>query len=168
MFRFGATQKVLKNLDIKAVPFKEGMEDGLYSWHVHSFKIGRYTCLTMINDLTLYSVTIVGVKKKDFQNIKELLIEHLRESLIAEEIDPKLITSYLENGNEIILTTTNNRSTLGCLKEVIFNIQYDYPMGRDIEGVDPREINHYYNRFIFLRLSGSYPINLMKKQLETM
>lgn len=64
----------------------------------------------MMNDLTLYCVTIVGVKKKDFQNLKELMVQYLRESLIAEEIDYKLITTYLENGNEIILTNTNNRS----------------------------------------------------------
>lgn len=94
MFLVGATQKVLKNIDIKAVNFKEGVEEGFYRWHVNSFKVGRYTCLTMINDLTLYSVTIVGVKKKDFLNFKELLVQHVRESLLAEEINPELIDPY--------------------------------------------------------------------------
>lgn len=58
----------------------------------------------------------------------------------------------MKNGKEMIITNTNNRSTLGCLKEVILNIQYDYPLGRDIVGVDTQEINHYYNRFIHLKL----------------
>ena len=141
------------------------MEEGLYRWHVNSFKIGRYTCLTMMNDLTLYCVTIVGVKKKDYLNFKELLVQHLRESLIAEEINPELINSYLKNGEEMIITNTNNRSTLGCLKEVILSIQYDYPLGRDIAAADLKEINRYNNRFIHLKLSG-YPINLMKEHLE--
>ncbi|MGE7602819.1 DUF6933 domain-containing protein [Peribacillus sp. NPDC097675] len=168
MFLVGATQKVLKNLDIKAVPFREGMEEGeMDRWHVNSFKIGRYTCLTMMNDLTLYCVTIVGVKKKDFLNFQELLVQHVRESLIAEEIDPEIINSYLEKGKEMIITNTNNRSTLGYLKEVILSIQYDYPLGRDIAAADIKEINHYNNRFIYLRSSG-YPINLMKEQLEKM
>ena len=167
MFLVGATQKVLKNLDIKAVPFKEGMEEGMDRWHVNSFKIGRYTCLTMINDLTLYCVTIVGVKKKDFLNLKELLVEHLRESLIAEEINPELIDAYLKKGKEMIITTTNNRSTLGYLKEVILSMQYDYPLGRDIVAADINEINHYNNRFVHLRSPG-YPIKLMKEHLEKM
>ncbi|MFL6556094.1 MAG: DUF6933 domain-containing protein, partial [Bacillus sp. (in: firmicutes)] len=64
MFIIGATQKVLKELKIAATPDVK-ISKSLNEWHLNLFKIGRYQCLILINDLTLYSVVIPGVKKKD-------------------------------------------------------------------------------------------------------
>src|SRR3954465_8637217 len=105
MFIIGATQKVLKEMQIVATTGVQ-VTKSLNEWHLNLFKIGRYQCLILINDLTLFSVVIPGAKKKNLANMGELLTRHLAENLRAEGIDSVLIEKFVEQGDEIIFTKT--------------------------------------------------------------
>lgn len=76
MFIIGATQKVLRELQITATEDVK-VSKSLNEWHLNLFKIGRYQYLILINEITLYSVVIPGVKKKDLANIGAVLSYHL-------------------------------------------------------------------------------------------
>lgn len=165
MFIIGATQKVLKELQIAATGDVK-ISKSLNEWHLNLFKIGRYQCLILINDLTLYSVVIPGVKKKDLVNISELLTQHLSENLLFEGIDSVLIEKFLGQGNEIVFTKTYNRSVVGVLIEIVKFIQVEYPTGKDIMAADPVELNKINNGYIYSPNNYGQPDKMMKEQIK--
>ncbi len=165
MFIIGATQKVLKELQIAATDDVK-VSKSLNEWHLNLFKIGRNQCLILINDLTLYSVVIPGVKKKDLANIGELLTHHLAENLLAEGIDSVLIEKFLEQGNEIVFTKTHNRSVVGVIIEIVKFIQIQYPTGKDIMGVVPVDLNKFNNGLIYSPTNYGNPNKLMKEHIQ--
>jgi hypothetical protein len=166
MFIIGATQKVLKELQIAATA-EVKISKSLNEWHLNLFKIGRYQCLILINDLTLYSVVIPGVKKKDLANIDAILIHHLAENLLAEGIDPALIEKFLQQGNQIVFTKTHNRSVVGVIIEIVKFIQMRYPTGKDIMAEIPVELNKINNGFIYSPTRYGQPNKLMKEHIKT-
>ncbi|WP_051633865.1 DUF6933 domain-containing protein [Bacillus sp. UNC41MFS5] len=164
MFIIGATQKVLKELQI-TVTEDVKVSKSLNEWHLNLFKIGRYQCLILINDFTLYSVVIPGVKKKDLANIGAVFSQHLAENLLAEGIEPVLIEKFLEQGNEIVFTKTHNRSVVGVIVEIVKFIQFQYPTGKDILAADPVEINKINNGFIYSPTEYAYPNKMIKEEI---
>jgi hypothetical protein len=166
MFIIGATQKVLKELKIAATPDVK-ISKSLNEWHLNLFKIGRYQCLILINDLTLYSIVIPGVKKKDLSNIDAILIHHLADNLLAEGIDPDLIEKFLQLGNAPVFTKTHNRSVVGVIIEIVKFIQIRYPTGKDIMAEDPLELNKINNRLIYSPIKYGHPNKMMKEQIQT-
>lgn len=166
MFIIGATQKVLKELQIVAAADVK-ISKSLNEWHSNLFKIGRYQCLILINDVTLYSIVIPGVKKKDLANIDALLIHHLAENLLAEGMDPNLIEEYMKQGNEIVFTKTHNRRVVGVSIEIVKFIQFRYPTGKDIMAENPVELNKINNGFIYSPIRYSEPIKMMKEHIES-
>jgi hypothetical protein len=165
MFIIGATQKVLKELQVAATNDVK-VSKSLNEWHLNLFKIGRYQCLILINDLTLYSVVIPGVKKKDLANIDGLLIRHLAENLLNEGIDPVLIEKFLKQGNEFLFTKTHNRSVVGVIVELVKFIQFQYPTGKDIMGVVPVDVNKFNNGIIYSPIKYGEPNKLMKEHIQ--
>ncbi|MGG3468636.1 hypothetical protein ABES02_14290 [Neobacillus pocheonensis] len=165
MFVIGATQKVLKELQVEANSDVEIL-DGLNAWHMNLFKIGRYQCLILVNDLTLYSLVIPGVKKKDFAKIGELLTRHLAENLKADGLDTSLIEKFIEHGDEIIFTKTHNRSVVGAMVEMVKMIQNIYQSGNEIMAKNPIEINKFNNGLIYSPIGYAQPNNLIKEQIE--
>ena len=165
MFIIGATQKVLKELQF-TVTDDVKISKSLNEWHINLFKIGRYQCLILINDLTLYSIVIPGVKKKDLTNIEGLLIHHLADNLLAEGIDPVLIEKFLVQGNEIVITKTHNRSVVGIITEIVKSIQIQFPTGKDIMAAAPIELNIINNKLIYKPIDYAEPNKLIKEHIQ--
>ncbi|MGG1676108.1 DUF6933 domain-containing protein [Neobacillus sp. NRS-1170] len=165
MFVIGATQKVLKELQVQARCDVEPSKD-LNTWHMNLFKIGRYQCLILVNDLTLYSLVIPRVKKKELSNIGELLTRHLAENLRSEGLDAVSIEKFIEQGNEIVFTKTHNRSVVGAMVEMVKMMQHIYPTGKDIMMKNPIDLNKFNNGIIYSPINYARPINLFKEYIQ--
>ncbi len=165
MFVIGTTKKLKDELEIDLEEFHEEEVETGDMWHMNLFKIGRYKCITLMHDVTLYTVTIMGVKKQHFMNIQEVLLEHLEKTLQSDGYNPFLIKRLIDSGQKMTFTKTHDRSTLGCLKEVINRVTWVYDTGEALMAEDPVVINDRNNRFVHLKLKG-YPVELMGEYLE--
>jgi hypothetical protein len=167
LFCIGVTQKLQKELKTDLMAYEDNMTEMTNVWHMNLFKVGRIKCIALMHDVTLYNMVLIGVKAKDFKNIKQVLQENLYQNLVEEGFDQQLIETFLDNGKEIMFTKTHSRSTLGCLKELISYVQYVYPTEKELLSLDPIKLNQDNNRFIFMKIKG-YPISEMKEYLESL
>ncbi|MEK5407678.1 hypothetical protein MKX36_17285 [Paenibacillus sp. FSL W8-0439] len=159
MYVIRATQKLLKEMDCKVQ--KTDISVPLNTWHANMFTLNRRKTIVFMNDLSRLSLTIVGFKKAQLKSVEELFVNELRNYLMSEEIEEKVISRYIEENEGMIITTTNNRSVIGTLNEIIYTMKI---IEREfVEGI---ERNQWNNRFIYKAIKYEYPIEVFKKAME--
>jgi hypothetical protein len=165
MFMIGTTQKLQKELNLNLLSFEDNLSDSYEIWHMNLFKIGRYKCIAAIHDETLYNMVIIGAKKRDFSQIDSVVRENLRINMTAQGFAENKVKRFLSFSEEMKYTKTHNRSTLGCLKEVIDTVQYLYPTEKEIMNANVAEINLNNNHIPFLKFKH-FPIKMMNEYLD--
>ena len=122
------TEKLLKEIGAPPTDVREFPRLGrLGSWHANIFRIERRKVIIFMNDHTLYSVVVAGVKKGSIDNIDELFREQLSASLKSVRIDGARFKEVMEDSAQIIIGKTNSRSVLGSMNDhiatTIFRVQ---------------------------------------------
>ncbi|WP_419882897.1 DUF6933 domain-containing protein [Peribacillus sp. B-H-3] len=165
MFTIGVTQKLQKELMLDLSSYEEKAQGTAEIWHMNLFKIGRYKGIALAHDKTLYSLVKIGLKKKDFMNIGEIIRNGLEENMKVDGFEKEAINSFMQKGGEMEFTKTHDRSTIGCLNEIIYNVEHFFQTGQILLNFSSEEMNHFNNRFIFMKLKG-YPFDKMKEYLN--
>lgn len=116
--------------DLKIKPEKIEVSDSLFSWHANIIRINRRKTIVLVNDVSGYVVILHGVKAKGFKNIKRLISDSIRETLIADCIKPDIVEKYLADAGEISFSKTQNRSLVarmnkGCEAADVFDTEYN-------------------------------------------
>jgi len=148
----GCTKKLLTELKEKPSEGKQ-IPSELNSWHANMFRIDRRKCVLFTHDKTLYSLFVPGLFKTHFQNIKEVFRQRLFKSLLSENLPQKHIELFLEDINEIEITKTNNRSVLGSMNDLTFQLKLVIAHDGGLMNTDIMELNHNLNRILHLGLS---------------
>ena len=154
-------------MEITPEIYSEEISPNTMTWHMNMFKIGRYNNLLLMNDLTLFSLTIVGVKKKDLRNFNELIRNHFHTQLLAEGYNPEKINLFLSQIDEVTFTKTHNRRIVGCMVDIVKLVNHIYPTGNDLIAENPVEINRY-NNDMFFSVTKERPSKMFKEQLESL
>jgi hypothetical protein len=159
------TQKLLKELSQS--PIKEESEsNNNWSWHANIFLIERRKCILATHDLTLFSVFIPFLKKPDFKHFNTVWGQNIFKYLLYEEIPQKQLEIVLSESEEIKFTKTNNRSVLGSMNDMKFQLEYHIHASGGLNFTDIYELNHNLNRTLFSATGYNQPIEMFKKQLE--
>lgn len=159
MYVIRATQKLLKEMDCKVQ--KIDISAPLNTWHANVFTLDRRKTIVFMNDLTRLSLTIIGVKKAQLKNVEALFVDELRNYLISEDIGEEVISRYIEENKGMMITSTNDRSVIGTLNEIIYTMKI---IDRDF--VDGIARNQWNNRFIYKAIEYAEPIKLFKQAME--
>lgn len=159
------TQKLLSEL--KAKPSESIQEPReLSSWHANLLRIDRRKCVLFTHDTTLYSFFVPGLKKPDFGNIREVFRQKFFKALIAEDIPQKHIEIFLKANREIRISKTNNRSVLGSMTDLSFQLKYKIAYEGGIENADIPKLIHDINRIPMSAIEEIYSIYALKKLFE--
>ncbi|ANY75213.1 DUF6933 domain-containing protein [Paenibacillus ihbetae] len=151
------TQSLLK--DMKTTPMEVNNDvPSLFSWHANIYHLNKRKHIVFVNDLTRLTVIIDGVRTGQLTKMQEKFMETLEEYLLAEGIDSSNITSFLQNGSDITISKTNNRSVLGTMKEVAFFSEDDF--------IDNIARMKWLNRLIYKPIAYKRPINLFKETIS--
>ena len=159
------TQKLLSELKLKPSDSKELPSD-LSSWHANLLRIDRRKCVLFTHDTTLYSFFVSGLKKPDFENIREVFRQNFFKSLIAEDIPQKQIEIFLEANREIRISKTNNRSVLGSMNDLAFQLKYRIAAMGGLVNVGLAELNIELNRIPMSAIKEIYSIDELRKLLN--
>ncbi len=121
MIQIRCTQKVLKELGMK--------EDGLCdvkeptsllgNWYSNLFTLDRRKTLIFMNERTLLSFLILGIKKKNVKDLPLVFRNGVNQVLLMEGFDNNLIRNVTKECQEIEITKTTNRSLLGNLNDLV-------------------------------------------------
>ncbi|OBY77694.1 hypothetical protein BBG47_20295 [Paenibacillus sp. KS1] len=114
-----------------------------------------------MNDLSRLSLTIVGVRSTQYKNLKNIFLKELTDYLISENLDEARINQYMNDCADIIFTTTNNRSVISTMNDVVLimqNISFDF--------ANYIELNKWNNDSFYKPINYSKPIEVFKQEIE--
>ena len=159
------TKKFLSEL--KRNPGKEDpIIDSFWSWHANTFYIERRKCVLVTNDITLFTMFIPALKKPDFQSFNFIFGQQLFKNLLHEKIPRNQIETILAECEELQYKKTNNRSVLGSMNELKFQLEYHIEAEGGLERTDIFELNHRLNRTIMSSIKYKYPIEMFIEKLQ--
>ncbi|MGW8956815.1 DUF6933 domain-containing protein [Paenibacillus sp. NPDC055715] len=159
MFVIRGTQKLLKEWDTE--PLQVDIYPPLNSWHANLFLLNRRKNIVFMHDASHLSVTLFGIKKAQYKNLPTLFVQALKELMISEGFDEKIVEAYTQEGEQMLATTTNSHSVMGILDEIIFVMkELDMEHGSDLEK------NQWNNRIVFKTVQYQYPVDAFEEALE--
>ena len=124
MIVFRGTQKLLKEVRLRKEDLADPGEGFMGSWFVNVFYLERRKSVLITNDKTLYSVLLWGLRRPDFDNLGARFIAGLASNLKRDGFDTGLIASVCMACHPVEWTTTNSRSVLGSMNDMIHCSKY--------------------------------------------
>jgi len=163
------TLKLLKELGgTPSPPVASG--SALGSWHANLLRFNRRKCILFTNDATLYSVFVPGLRKPDFQRIRGVLGQAVFRSLRLGGFRQSQIEAVLEEidgPGELQITKTRNRSVLGSMNDLAFQLEWMVSDGGGVERCPIDEINQRINRIPMSAIRPhTYSIDALRSTLD--
>ena len=159
------TKKLLTELKTKT---SEGtiFSNEVGSWHANLLRVEGRKCILFTNDATLYSFLVSGLKKTQFENFIEVFGQNLFKNLLWENFPQNQIEIVLDEHREIIIAKTNNRSVLGSMNDLAFQLKYRIGAMGGLVNVDLAELNHELNRIPMSAIKEVYSIYELRNLLN--
>lgn len=142
------------------------LSNELGSWHANLLRVDRRKCILFTHDVTLYSFLVPGLKKNQFEHIKEVFGQNLFKNLLWENFPQNQIEIVLDAHREIIIAKTNNRSVLGSMNDLAFLLKDRIASMGGLINVDIAELNHGLNRIPMSAIREVYSIYELRQLLN--
>jgi len=120
------------------------------------------------NNSTLYSFLVPGMKKVQFKYFEEVFSQELFKSLVAEGLPQNKIEIVLDDCREIVISKTNDRSVLGSMNDLAFQLKVRIEAAGGLGNIDLTELNHDLNRIPMSAIEEFYSIDELRKQLTNL
>ena len=117
--------KKLEKLYLKHIKFDKFIfEPFLGKWNANLFYVDRKKCWLITNAETKFSLIIPDLKTSEIINFTDIFIENFYSQLIYENIivDFNLLKNW--TGNIELLTTDNDRKTIGTQNYILDTMEY--------------------------------------------
>ncbi|GMO56306.1 MAG: hypothetical protein Ta2A_01420 [Treponemataceae bacterium] len=126
------TKKLSDELDLKLVPVTENV--AFFSWHANLLTVNRRKTILLVNDATKISITLFGVRAKDYGQLTDLIISSIREVFALAGINENQIEQYFSGAGAITYAKAD-RSMLAQMAQLQRDIFYRK------DKFDPSKIN---------------------------
>ena len=131
------------------------------NYHCNLLKFGRYNCVLLTNDKTLFSFFIYGLKANDFKNFEESIGQPIFKILIELGFSQNQFEKVLDSLQNIQYSKTSNRSVISSMNDMKNQIEaYLY------SGDNLYEINRKLNNTPYKYVGYNYPTDLFKELLS--
>jgi len=158
------TKKLL--IELKTKPLERpAFSNAVDSWHANLLRIDRRKCILFTHDMTLYSFLVPGLKKPQFENFREVFGQNLFKNLRLENFPQDQIELVLNEHREIIISKTNNRSVMGSMNDLAYQLKYRISAIGGLANVDLADLNHELNRIPMSAIKEIYSIDEYRKLL---
>ncbi|MGR5150231.1 DUF6933 domain-containing protein, partial [Photobacterium alginatilyticum] len=148
MVQLRCTNKVQKYLGVKQENLSEisTVESCLGHWYVNLFTQNRRNVAIYMNEKTLLSFVLIGVKKSKSEQIIEGFPAGLIQLLEFEGFNDSQIRQVVASLNEVQITKTNSRSLLGNMNDLVHMYKYLIDMDGGLEYCDVGSVIYRINR----------------------
>jgi len=158
------TKKLLKELRREGDTVTGG-DDGLGGWHANLFLVLRRKCVLFIHDRSLYSLILVGLKRKDFDNLQFLFGEMLFKTMRVDGFSQKSIERMLTEYEHVQFAPTSSRSVLGSMNDRIEHIRVQMWRYDSLESADIGRIRQSVNEAPMCALNFALPVEELARVL---
>jgi hypothetical protein len=157
-------QKLFKELKVK--PTEELPNFGcIGGWHANLLRIDRRKCVLFTNDQTLFSFFVPVLKKPEFVHFDEVFRQNLFKCLLNERFSQYQIEKVLDEYREVKFAKTKNRSVLGSMNDLAFQIKYRVESPGGLSYLEPIALNQALNRIPFKAIDYRYSIDALRAKL---
>lgn len=167
MIQFRCTKKVQTQLGIKQSELSTIKEPDstLGNWYVNLTIIDRRKTFLFVNERTLLSFILYGVKKSHSPEIHEIFLRALTQLLTMENIGLEEINKIHEEYFDIEFTKTESRKTLGNMNDIIDLYKYHIYSEGGLKYCNLSAIIHEINRTPQRNIGWKYSIDAVKELL---
>lgn len=156
------TQKLLAEIPAELIDAEATGE----SWHANLFLIARRKCVLFTHDATLYSVFVPGLKKPEFAGLEFVFGQRLFTTMRWDEFSQEQIERMLDACRVIRCARSNNRSVLGSMNDLRFQIEVHAQMDGGLDHVDLFDLHHRLNRISMSAIGGEYSVARFREYLS--
>lgn len=167
MLQLRCTAKVQKELGLKPGDLAE-IKPGdslLGNWYVNIFTVDRRKTFIFMNERTLLSFIIFGIKKSNVKNAPEAFLRGLDQLLTIEGFDIGAINQVFDGYESYEFTKTASRSVLGNMNDLVDLYRHSIVYGGGLKYVDVGELILKINRTPQRNLGWSFSIDIVKELL---
>jgi hypothetical protein len=155
------TQKLLAEIPDRFIdPSASGT-----GWHANLLRIERRKCVLFTHNVTLYLVFVPGLRKPEFEYLNAVFGQRLFKALLWDEFSQTQIERMLEACREIRFTRSSNRSVLGSMNDMRFQIGAHLEHEGGLTCVDLARLHHELNRTPFSAIGYGYPVERLQEHL---
>jgi len=168
MLQFRCTAKVQKELGLKPKELDEINEPDtmLGNWYVNISTIDRRKTFLFVNERTLLSFILYGIKKSNIANIHEVFLKALNQLLLMEGIDYPVIDKLNNEYLDLKYTKTNSNQVLGNMNDLMALYKELIYMEGGLKHCDLSGIIHQLNTMPQKNIGWGYSIDLAKELLQ--
>lgn len=167
MLQIRCTKKVLDALGLRQADLS-GVKEAdsiLGNWYANLFTLDRRKTLIFVNEKTLLSFIVYGMRKDNIGNFKEYFYRGLRQLLLIENIGNEKIEEILAQYETVELTKTDSRTVLGNLNDLVDMYKYLIVYDGGLKECDLTSITRQVNRTPQGNLGGKYSIDILAELL---
>lgn len=167
MIQFRCTNKVQTQLGIKPNELSDIKEPDstLGNWYVNLTTIDRRKTFLFVNERTLLSFILYGVKKSHTPEIHEIFLKALTQLLTIEKIGLKKINKIHKEYFDLEFTKTDSRKVLGNMNEIMDHYKYYIYSEGGLEYCNLSTIIQKINRTPQRNIDWKYSIDAVKELL---
>jgi hypothetical protein len=128
-----------KLADAMGLKIPSSSEDGnpLFSWTANWTKVWDYRSaediLLLVNNATRFTVAIYQVKRKDLKRVPGMMVEAIRNTLLAMNLNPEMIEEYLRLAGNVEFTQNRNRQTASWVSKA--GLECAFFVGNEYNGI---------------------------------
>ncbi|GGH55192.1 DUF6933 domain-containing protein [Paenibacillus silvae] len=162
MIIFKPTQLTLKDLHVKPEAVAES--DPFFSWHVNFFTLYGKKHYVFVNDLSILSLTVSGIRTNSANKLLSIFKENLEAYMVVEDIPQEWAQYYLDQCNERVISKTDSRSIVSTMTDLMFIMKAIAP---EDNGFRDKDVRHKANnRSIYKPIDYQEPIRVFVKELQ--
>lgn len=140
--------------------------DLLDEWYANLVFVDRQKCIVFINPATLFVTIAYGKRRDELRQLHQVLMGSLRQALVAEQVDLEVVDRVVQRFEKTQIAKTQDRSTLGCLNDVIRHFKWLSDREQDSPETRTETVVKNLNRIPWVKTSFGYALVPMERILR--
>ena len=167
MYQLRCTKKAQDALGLKSADLSEpsGENFALGNWYVNFFTQNKRKCLFVMEETTLSSFVLVGLRKEHVKDIGKMFKNGVVKLLELECFPPENICAFENAPEQVIFTKTANKKLLGNMNDLMSLYERFIYNDGGINNCDLSAIIMKINRIPQKKLDWKYSIDALHEAL---
>jgi uncharacterized protein DUF6933 len=168
MLQLRCTQAVQRAFGLSAGDLSAIQEaDSLLgNWYVNLFTVDRHKCFLFMNERTLLSFIVYGIKKSNVKRMPEVFINGLERLLALEGIGAPAMNRLFADYHLITFTKTDSKKLLGNMNDLVSHYTHAILYDGGFDACSLTEIISKMNRMPQRNIGWKYSIEVTREFLQ--
>ena len=137
----------------------------LGDWYAHLLMIARKRVLLFVNEPTLYSFTVLGVRKAALTSLANIFLEQLARSLAEDNLPTDVIQRVTAEYRHVAIAKTANRSVVGSMNNLANLLAHLVREAGGVAACNVHELNAQFNHMPQQPLGWKFAIEALQERL---